>query len=153
MPELLEDNFIFHMSAVTFGTLNDSVQAFAVSVLHEMINTSGGQILNYRQPIGLGGKPSRVRSNYTTENILLQNYPNPFNSQTTIEFVLPEQGKVTLTIYNALGQEVEKLLEAEMSPGSHQVIWDARDKTSGVYFYSLTIKNFGQIRRMVLLRQ
>jgi photosystem II stability/assembly factor-like uncharacterized protein len=151
-PELLEDNWVWQMSAVSFGALNDSVQAFGITNLSIDPYSTGGPILNYRQPIGLGGGPSKVRPDYATKNILLQNYPNPFNSQTTIEFVLPEQGKVTLTIYNELGQEVKKLLEAEMSPGSHQVVWNAKNYDSGVYFCNMTAKNFSQIRRMVLLR-
>jgi photosystem II stability/assembly factor-like uncharacterized protein len=150
MPDLGVVNWSNCMSAVTFGALKDSVQAFAVTTDNTF--KIGGDILNYRQPIGLGGIPSRVRPDYAVENILLENYPNPFSQQTTIEFVLPEQGKVTLTIYNELGQEVEKLLEAEMSPGSHQVIWNAKNYDSGMYFCNLTTKNFSQIRKMVLLR-
>jgi photosystem II stability/assembly factor-like uncharacterized protein len=152
LPELVK-NDIYHISAVTFGASNDSVQAFGITMDFDGPVGSEGQILNYRQPIGLGGIPSRIRPDYTAENILLENYPNPFNSQTTIEFVLPAQGKVTLIIYNALGQEVEKLVDAEMSQGSHQVAWNAKNYNSGVYFCNLTTNNFSQIRRMVLLRQ
>jgi photosystem II stability/assembly factor-like uncharacterized protein len=150
IPELLKDTYIYHMSAVTFGALNDSVQAFAVTCDNSL--QKGGQILNYRQPIGLEEIPSKVRPDYAAENILLENYPNPFSQQTTIEFVLPEQGKVTLNIYNELGQAVEKLVDAEMPPGSHQVVWNAKNYDSGVYFCNLMTKNFSQIRKMVLLR-
>lgn len=101
------------------------------------------------------------RPSLPLEYRLSQNYPNPFNRstehsrrspQTTIAFALAARGKVTLTIYNALGQEVEKLIEAEMPAGFHQVLWDAKRHTSGVYFYRLTAENFNEIKKMALLR-
>ncbi len=74
---------------------------------------------------------------------LKQNYPNPFNPETTLEFSLPQQAKVTLTVYNLLGQKVAQLLSnADHQPGKYKVIWLAKndygtDLATGVYVYRL----------------
>ncbi|TAK57924.1 MAG: T9SS type A sorting domain-containing protein, partial [Bacteroidetes bacterium] len=56
---------------------------------------------------------------------LLQNYPNPFNPTTEVQFEIKEQGFVTLTIFNILGEEVETLVNESLTPGTYHVPWDA----------------------------
>jgi hypothetical protein len=68
--------------------------------------------------------------------LIEQNYPNPFNPSTTIRFYLPVQSKVTLKIYNLLGQEINTLIDDTRDPGIHSVIWTA-NAPSGVYFYRI----------------
>jgi hypothetical protein len=88
---------------------------------------------------------------------LLQNYPNPFNPNTTIEYHLPKAGKVTLTIYNSIGQTVKTIISTLKSAGYHEVNWDGRNSNgvrvaSGIYFYQLVAPNFTKTKRMVLLK-
>ncbi len=88
---------------------------------------------------------------------LLPNYPNPFNSATHIEFDLPRAGRVTLRIYNILGQEVATLVDEHLSAGRKVVIWNGdnqagRTVASGVYFYRLSTDNYAQTRKMMLLK-
>jgi len=100
--------------------------------------------------------------NESTETVpedyeLQQNYPNPFNPVTTISFTLPVSGKVSLEVYNLLGQHVKQLLSEELPAGTHQVEWDGRNSVgdqvaTGVYFYNLTCSEFSQSRKMALLR-
>ncbi|MGH7492999.1 MAG: phytase [bacterium] len=101
------------------------------------------------------------RSSETTHNaafaVLQQNYPNPFNPSTAIDFVLKEAGPVQLTIYNILGEEVRRLLQATLPPGKHVVHWDGRDNAgaptrSGVYLCRLRTTGFLETRRMILSR-
>jgi hypothetical protein len=93
------------------------------------------------------------------------NYPNPFNPSTTIQFSLPSSGptpakgrdgvgsyEVTLTIYNALGQEVEKLVDGVREPGTYSVTWDASHLASGVYYYRLVAGDFEATRKLLLIR-
>jgi trimeric autotransporter adhesin len=87
-----------------------------------------------------------------------QNYPNPFNPSTTIRFALPVRSKITLRIYNILGQEVERLIDEIREPGNQSVVWTT-DSTSGIYFYRIdalpesgSIGKFSSTGRMVLLR-
>jgi hypothetical protein len=88
---------------------------------------------------------------------LEQNYPNPFNPSTTIGFSLAVDSKVTLKIYNALGQEVSILANENLSEGFHQKIFNASSLNSGVYFYRLDAtgidgQTFSQVRKMILTK-
>ena len=80
------------------------------------------------------------------------NAPNPFNPTTKIRFDLPTLSAVQLTVYNALGQEVERLVEGPMRSGRHEVEWDAAGHRSGLYFYVLKAGSYRAQRKMILLR-
>ncbi|MDZ7262245.1 MAG: T9SS type A sorting domain-containing protein [candidate division KSB1 bacterium] len=87
---------------------------------------------------------------------LYQNFPNPFNPCTTIEFFLPKEQRVTLSIYNLLGQRVKILLDENYKAGSHRVVWDGTDEsgalvTSGIYIYQLSVGILTINRKMLFL--
>ena len=86
------------------------------------------------------------------EFTLSQNHPNPFNPRTVIDYSLPIRSDVKLIIYNLRGQEVTFLINGNMPAGNHQVIWDASNVSSGIYFYRLQAGDFVQTRKMVLLK-
>jgi hypothetical protein len=86
------------------------------------------------------------------EFTLYQNYPNPFNPTTTISFQLPITSQVTLKIYDVLGNEVAILVNENKPAGSYEVMFDATRLSSGMYFYRIDIKNFSQVRKMILLK-
>lgn len=83
---------------------------------------------------------------------LLQNYPNPFNPSTTIRFVLPSAGHVTLRIYNLLGQVVATLVNDTQVAGAHTITWKPLTLASGIYIYRLQAGKFSKTRKMILLR-
>jgi len=83
---------------------------------------------------------------------LCQNYPNPFNNSTVIEFILKEQGKVSLKVYNHSGQEVASLVDGQMAAGSHKVSWIPEELASGVYFYTISVNGFKQTRKLLFLK-
>ncbi len=89
---------------------------------------------------------------------LKQNYPNPFNPTTTIEFYLPVKKRISLTVYNALGQKIKTLVDNQtLSRGSHIAQWNATNAAgkkvaSGMYIYELKYGNFTQHKRMMLLK-
>jgi len=83
---------------------------------------------------------------------LAQNYPNPFNPSTTISFSIPKAGEVTLTIYDALGKEVTRLVDDHISAGKYNVEWNAANNASGVYFYRITTNENVQVKKMVLVK-
>ena len=72
---------------------------------------------------------------------LFQNYPNPFNPTTTINYQLTADSKVSLKVYNMLGQEVVTLVDAERTVGFHQEAWNASSVASGAYVYRLIAKD------------
>jgi hypothetical protein len=69
--------------------------------------------------------------------IIDQNYPNPFNPATTIQYHVKVGNRVTIRVFNALGQEVDTLLDEFRAPGSYSLSWDASRLASGSYFYRL----------------
>ncbi|KUG26183.1 hypothetical protein ASZ90_003979 [hydrocarbon metagenome] len=90
---------------------------------------------------------------------LHQNYPNPFNPSTKIKFTIPNVGdenfrplQTKLIVFDLLGREVKTLVNRQMQPGTYEVIFDASNLPSGVYFYRLTNGNFSQTKKMLLMR-
>jgi len=84
---------------------------------------------------------------------LEQNYPNPFNPTTEIRFNIPFTEKVTLKVYNVLGNVVATLFDNQLfSVGEHSVPFNANNLASGVYFCSLQSGKFKVINKMLLLR-
>ena len=86
------------------------------------------------------------------EFALLQNQPNPFNPTTTLSFTLPDACDTQLIVYNISGQEVARLINGRMEAGSHQIVFDAANLASGVYFYRITGNGFMATKRMMLVR-
>ncbi|MCL6099557.1 MAG: T9SS type A sorting domain-containing protein, partial [Bacteroidetes bacterium] len=67
-------------------------------------------------------------------------------------FSIPAEGYVTVKIYNNLGQLIETLYSGEMTPGSHNIEWNAKDIASGMYIYSVTYKDRILSKAMMLLK-
>ncbi len=88
---------------------------------------------------------------------LYANYPNPFNPSTTIQFILPAPGEVSLNIFNARGQKIRQLVGGSHPAGLHQVRWDAKDQNgngvaSGIYFYQLQFSGQVITKKMLLIQ-
>lgn len=81
-----------------------------------------------------------------------QNYPNPFNPSTTIRYSLAFPGRVVLTVSSINGSQVRSLVDASLSPGTHEVQFDAGGLSSGVYFYTLRQGNIVIAKKMLLVR-
>ncbi len=84
--------------------------------------------------------------------VLNQNYPNPFNPVTTIRYGLPEHGRVRLTVYNSIGQQVATLYDGEQGAGYHEVRFDSSRVSSGIYFYRMYAGGIVQTKQLVVLR-
>ncbi len=82
----------------------------------------------------------------------LQIYPNPFNPAVTISFNLPSATRVSLKIYNILGQEVETLVNNQVLEGDQKYEWDGSRFGSGVYFYRLNTENVKRTGKMILAK-
>ena len=104
----------------------------------------------------LNAKDIRV---ITPEDFALkQNYPNPFNPETTIEFFLPINKKISLIVYNTLGQKIKTLIDNQtMKAGSHEMVWDGTNEAghrvaTGMYIYTLKFGNFSKNMKMMLVK-
>lgn len=95
---------------------------------------------------------SAITSNIPTTTLLAQNYPNPFNPETTINFALATEGKVSLAIYNAKGEFVQELINTLSIAGNHSVKFNALGLNSGVYFYKLTTPESSMTKKMLLVK-
>ncbi len=93
-------------------------------------------------------KPGRLPSIVT----LNPAYPNPFNASTTIQYSIPDESFVDISIYDVLGRKVETLIDANQRAGFHQVIWNAAERPSGTYFYKLRAGNYSETRKVSLLK-
>jgi len=83
---------------------------------------------------------------------LSQNYPNPFNPITKVRFSIPLSSVTKLIIYDALGREVETLVDEQLNAGTYEASWNADRFSSGLYFYKLTAGDFVDTKRMILLK-
>lgn len=123
------------MSSYTFGSdLQIPRDHFFVSMTdsaHRLLALAGDQIFVFEKP----GAPR--------EFSLALNFPNPFNPATTIRYALPQAGKVTLRIFNILGEEVHILVNGFQPTGEYAEIWDGKDNqgravASGIYLYQIS---------------
>ena len=103
------------------------------------------------------GERAQVQSREMLTFALAPNSPNPFNPETQIPYQIAEAGEVSLTIYNALGQEIRVLVQGHVDAGRYQVDWDGTDAigrgvASGIYFYRLISQGQVATRQMMLLK-
>jgi serine protease len=83
---------------------------------------------------------------------LYQNYPNPFNPSTKIRYDLPSESHVTLVVYDLLGQQVARLVDARQSAGQYEILFSASHLSSGIYFYRIQAGTYSDIRKMMILK-
>jgi len=83
---------------------------------------------------------------------LSQNYPNPFNPSTKIDFDIPNEGFVTLKIFNTSGIEVASLVNEIVTSGYHSINFNAVNLASGIYYYRLQTKDFTKVMKMALVK-
>jgi hypothetical protein len=83
---------------------------------------------------------------------LSQNYPNPFNPTTSIQFGIPKEGFVKLSVFNVIGQEIQVLVNKNMSAGNYKVNFDASKLNSGMYLYRIEAKDYTSVRKMLLVK-
>jgi hypothetical protein len=124
-------------------------------------NTTTGDTTNVmyaKLPLFTTGVKDRPSASSVPQQFSLsQNHPNPFNPATTIAFSVPARTRVKLAVYDLMGHRVATLIDREMAPAQHQVIWDGRNSRgqvapSGVYFYRLETSSLTLTRKMILIR-
>jgi len=86
------------------------------------------------------------------EYSLEQNYPNPFNPTTTISYSIPADNFVTIKLYDVLGNEVITLVNEQKQAGRYEMLFNASNIASGVYYYQINSGTFAQTRKLMLLK-
>lgn len=134
--------FTKDFSQVYFTDIDSAYTGGTTNVLHVKYQIRTGTTT------AIGESPVFAPTTYALD----QNYPNPFNPATTIQYDLPRKSGVSLTVYNALGQQVASLVNSEEEAGSHAVRLDGNSLASGVYFYRLVAGDFVATRKLVLMK-
>jgi hypothetical protein len=98
------------------------------------------------------GVVAGVESNEQLEFALHQNFPNPFNPTTTIRFVTPSVGRISLKVYDMAGREIATLADDNLASGSHQRVFDGRALASGVYLYELIAGGRSERKKFVMMK-
>jgi hypothetical protein len=93
-----------------------------------------------------------VNTEIPTSFSLSQNYPNPFNPNTKINYSVPFDSKVTISVYSVTGELVMELVNDNVSSGSYSVDFDGSNLASGMYIYKMTAGNFTQTNKMMLMK-
>lgn len=134
---------------------------FTASCLNEQfssgIDNSNCMVIPALPSVPISAAKVSASAALPTEFSLSYNYPNPFNPTCVIEYALPTDCKVTLSIYNVLGQKVRVLVDDYKTAGYKSVEWDGRDNqgqelATGVYFYRIKAGDFVQAKKMVLMK-
>lgn len=110
-----------------------------------------GAIINGVQ-FGIILEVENYENNIPVEFRLLKNYPNPFNPTTTITFEINKSDKVRIYVYDILGNKVATLLNEHKNVGTHQVVFNGANISSGVYFYTIIFENKRETESMLLLK-
>ncbi|HEX2786452.1 MAG TPA: YCF48-related protein [Ignavibacteria bacterium] len=127
-------------------------QVYMTATNRAFVCATNAAVWQYQET--LTGIEGNFSNNIPDKYFLNQNYPNPFNPATTIRFGLPREGVVSLRIYDIAGREVANIFNNEkMNAGIIEYNFDASNLASGVYFYSLQVKNdFVATKKMVLVK-
>ena len=136
--EGLENNTPYN-AVIHVNTANPDIGATDISVTFTVVPDA----------VGTGETPPTVTK-------LNSNFPNPFGHSTTISFSLKAKSHVKLSVYNMRGQLVATLIDEEMNPANHTVVWNGRNGNvklaNGIYFYKLEADKKTFIKKMLLMR-
>ncbi|MFN3427415.1 MAG: T9SS type A sorting domain-containing protein [Candidatus Thermochlorobacter sp.] len=154
------DDYTRNPALVSKNSTNGAQYAFT-----DVSDLPAGAIVEYRlDEVSFNGvieclREVRVETRFATvvsDFVLEQNYPNPFNPTTNIPYQLKERSKVTLEVYNALGQKVASLVDAVQERGNYAAMFNATTLASGMYFYRLKAQGgtqtFVQTKKMMLVK-
>lgn len=89
---------------------------------------------------------------FQVEGLELKTYPNPFSSTTMISYNLPSDGKVSISIYNVSGALVAQLVNEQQSIGEHEIVFDAANLSSGIYFCKVQMGSYNQVEKMSIIK-
>ena len=93
-----------------------------------------------------------TQNNLPKSYILYDAYPNPFNPVTNIKYCVPENAYVSIAIYDINGNMISELINQNQSIGTYNVMWNAVDQPSGLYFVKMTANSFTQTQKLVLVK-
>ncbi len=153
---LRNDNKVYHRFAAVWqpqytapsGNFNDISQANQNTYFIAVRDNGGISYCNCQ----IWGAVSNTGGVIPDEFLLKQNYPNPFNPATAISFSIPKSSSVSIKIYNAIGAEIEIIVNKELNRGNYEITWDASKYPSGVYYNRVEAGEYRSTKKMVLVK-
>lgn len=148
---------VINPGAATNVSLNFSTKDIPGGTYNTKLTVTTSELMGpkFEIPIELvisGTLSSEEEEGIPSEISLDQNYPNPFNPSTKISYSIPTSGDVLLEVFNIQGQKVATLYEGSQQAGIHEVLFDARSLSSGVYIYRLQSGSSSFVKQMVLIK-
>lgn len=160
-----KDGAILMRYGVNSGELQGATAVYTISDLDNngsdeiLVASDGGQVIALS-----GGTGTLVGIDFPDPKAIVpdrvwlgQNYPNPFNPVTTIRYAVPESGRVSMAVYNLLGQRVRGLVNRQVLAGEHFVTWDGKNDfgatvSSGIYVYRVEAGDVVKSRKLMFLK-
>jgi hypothetical protein len=134
-----------------YHTSNDKIEHFNLNYYYALSKLAVATISHlafYDMTVDLQSETNAIALDFVLE----QNYPNPFNPVTTIKYSIPEVSKVSLALFNLLGEEVATLVNEGKSAGNYIVEFNAVNLPSGIYFYRLQAGDYIETKKMMLMK-
>lgn len=140
----------YHWRIRSDGLINKDIYSLVIANGYLYAGSYGASVWKISIPeiIGISNISSKVPENYN----LYQNYPNPFNAITNIEFDVPQNAYVKITIYDITGRIISTPVNESLNAGSYRIKFEGTELSSGVYFYNMRSDNFVQTKKMLLLK-
>lgn len=140
--------YLVFLNTIIASNLNSSVGTGVIGSISDTnyeLSSGFAYLLTYSEP-------SSIEKNIPLQFELSHNYPNPFNPVTTIQYSLPNDQFVKLSVFNIKGEVVSELVNGNVIAGIHRVDFYGNDLVSGQYFYKIETKGFSKIRKMLLIK-
>lgn len=134
-------------SVKLFDNAGNYIEDFISSGAGNLL-TPNAVVIRENNAVSVSGSGNSFINNY----ILEQNYPNPFNPGTIISFSIPNSEFTQLKIYDALGTEINSLVNEYKQSGNYDIEFNAENLPNGIYFYRLISGNYSDTKKMILLK-
>jgi Zn-dependent metalloprotease len=157
---LIYQGLVHRHGIITFQDARDGLLIADTHVYNGIFHNTINSIMNAREipysglyKIGAEQEQAVLPSEFD----IAQNYPNPFNPTTKISYALPDEGRVTIKIYDSMGREVNTLTDEAQNGGMHSVVWKGKnmhgnEAASGIYFYMIRYEGKSYTKKMMLMR-
>lgn len=134
-----------------YNTDGDQLLMYDVKAYFSLDGTQSGP-----NPITVFGDATNTGYKISSDEAItyydISNYPNPYNPETTIRFQLPQEGFVTIKVYNSLGEEINTLLNEKKDYGKYELKFDGSNLPSGMYIYTIKVNDYYASKKMLLVK-
>jgi hypothetical protein len=146
--KLWTQSYIDTFSTTSFIKVDEKLNIYITGARGTPTYGNNAFTVKYNQLTGIKTSNASIPVNFK----LYQNYPNPFNPITKIQYSIPQNGDVSLKVYDMLGREVQTLVNGYKKAGDYSVIFDGSKLSSGVYIYKLQAEQYSDMKKMVLIK-